>query len=200
MSRPLAIPRGFTLIELMVTIAVLAILMLIAVPSFSDFRQRIALRGAADQVVSFWAEARFHAVRRNSLVKVGFVDDGAGAYCIGAATTSDPTDNMPCDCSDSSAPFDCDISRFPQDQKEWRRVRVPSATTLGGGSGVLVIDPKRGNITQSADRGVVSLQSPLPDSQDYRLNVAIDRNGRAVTCEPNTGNAVLPQYSNRRCQ
>jgi len=184
----------------MVTIAVLAILLVIAVPSFTDFRQRMVLRGAADQVVSFWADARFHAVRRNSMVKVGFVDNGAGAYCIGAAATTDPSDAVSCDCFDSSAPFDCDIARFPQDQREWRRIRVPSATTLGSGGGVIVIDPKRGNITQSADAGVVSLQSPLGGSQDYRLNIAIDRNGRAFICQPDTGNASLAQYSNRQCQ
>lgn len=199
LQNPLPSTRGFTLIELMVTLSVLAIFMVIAIPSFTDFRQRIALRGAADQVASFWADARFDAVRRNSLVKIGFVDNGSGSYCVGAATTSDPADDTACDCFGTTTPV-CDVSRFPQDQKEWRRIRVPAATTIGAGSGVLVINPKRGNITEAGDAGVISLQSPPGGSLDYRLNVAFDRNGRAVICEPNTGNATLPQYANRRCQ
>ena len=43
--------RGFTLIELLVGIAVLAILLAVAVPSFTAFRQRTALSGAAEQLV-----------------------------------------------------------------------------------------------------------------------------------------------------
>ena len=36
--------RGFTLIELMITLTVVVVLLLIAIPSFLSFRQRAALR------------------------------------------------------------------------------------------------------------------------------------------------------------
>jgi len=78
---------GFTLLELMVTLAVVAILAVAAVPSFEASRQRAAIKGAGDQVLSFWNQARFEAAKRNSLVKVGVYTSGA-SYCIGAATTT----------------------------------------------------------------------------------------------------------------
>ena len=62
---------GFTLIELMVTIAVMFSFFLMAIPSFATMRQRAALRGAGDEVLAFWNEARFEAVKRNQMVKVG---------------------------------------------------------------------------------------------------------------------------------
>ena len=40
--------RGFTLIELVVTLIVLAVIMAIAAPSVADLRDRQAMRGAAD--------------------------------------------------------------------------------------------------------------------------------------------------------
>jgi prepilin-type N-terminal cleavage/methylation domain-containing protein len=186
--------NGFTLIELMVTIAVLAILVTLAVPSFADFRQRTVLRGAAEQVVSFWGDARFEALRRDSRVKVGF-NSNAGQLCLGAATTTDPADDTPCDCFTAGA---CNVAAYPPLQADWRGVRVASASTVGAGSGVAVIDPKRGNLTQPGDVGRILLQAPN-GPQDYRLDVVIDRNGRAVICEPSAAPAKLSDYQERRC-
>ena len=84
--------HGFSLIELMVTVAVLAIVLVAAVPSFNEFRQRSALRGAADQVSSFFNNARFEALKRNSLVKVSMSRSGSN-YCLGAEVTTSRTDS-----------------------------------------------------------------------------------------------------------
>lgn len=190
---------GFTLIELMVALAVVAILLVMAIPSFMDFRQRAALRGGADQVVSFWADARFEALRRNRFIKVTMQSDVNGRICLGAANATGPGDATACDCFTAAA---CDVATFPTDQDEWRKLRVPSNPTLGTPDddlvGVVVLDPKRGSITNAAHAGVFSLQS-APATTDYRLNVAIDRNGRAFLCEPAAAPSKLPQYLSRRC-
>lgn len=193
--RPASPDRGFTLIELMVALAVLAILIIASIPSFLEFRQRAALRGAADQAIGLWADARFEALRRNSMVKFNFVETD-GAMCIGVATTTDPADATPCDCLTPGA---CNIAAYPSDQSEWRGVRLASAATLGQNTGVVVIDHKRANLTQAADAGNILLRSPEGGSADYRLNIAVDRNGRAYLCEPSDAASKLPQYSDRRC-
>jgi len=63
---------GFTLIELMVGIALMAILAALAVPSFNDFRQRAALRGAVEQFGSTLAEVRNEAVKENAIKTADF--------------------------------------------------------------------------------------------------------------------------------
>ena len=201
---------GFTLIELTVTLAVVLVLAMIAFPSFQAQRQRAALRGAGDQLVNFWSQSRFEAVKRNSMVKIGIVQSGSGAaFCIGAATTTLSTDTTPCDCT-TAAPSDvtltCNVARFPPDmgagQAQWNRVTL-AGVTLGGGTTLsniepAVIEPKRTTLTVTADDGTVRLLSP-PGQNSYQLNLYVDRFGRPILCESTSSTHHLPEYAERIC-
>ncbi len=68
--------RGFSLIELIVVIALIAILTAIAVPSYQTFMVRSRLKGAARQVMSDLMNARMMAVSLNQRVKVHIEADG----------------------------------------------------------------------------------------------------------------------------
>jgi type IV fimbrial biogenesis protein FimT len=63
--------RGFTLIELVVTIAVAAILASLAAPSFRQFIASQRIKNASFDVVSALSLARSEAVTRNSSVYFG---------------------------------------------------------------------------------------------------------------------------------
>ena len=63
--------RGFTLLELMVTIAVLAILTTIAIPNFRDLVQNNRVTTQANELVSALTFARTEAVKRGRNVEVG---------------------------------------------------------------------------------------------------------------------------------
>jgi type IV fimbrial biogenesis protein FimT len=72
-----AIPqRGFTLIELMVTIAVAAILLAIATPSFTSIINSNRLTSASNEMVATLQAARMEAVRLNTAVNVCAGCDG----------------------------------------------------------------------------------------------------------------------------
>lgn len=184
--------RGFSLIELMVAVAVLAIGLMVAIPSFNETRQRSALRGASDQVVSFWANARFEALKRNQRIKVGLYRDG-DSFCLGANTATGNTDTTACNCLTGA----CNVASYPASQAEWRGIRAP-ADVGKNGSAFAVIDPKRGGLGAAGQAGFWELRAPA-GGPDYRLDVHINVFGRAVTCEPADAGSKIPQFTNRRC-
>lgn len=192
-SKPSA--TGFTLIELMVTISVLAILLVVAIPSFVEFRERAAVRGAGDQLVSFWANARLEAVKRNRPIAVSIKKSG-DAVCMGASTTL-----TGCDCFTAAA---CDVGQYPADlasQRDLRGVTPVGQPTLGvtdtDDEGLAVIDPKRGHLTVATHVGGVTVQSP--GKKSYRLRLYIDRWARPYLCSPTDAPLTLPDYSTRTC-
>ena len=188
--------RGFTLVELMVTLAVVGILVMLAVPSFTDFRHRSAIRGAGEQALSLWNQARFEAVKRNSRVKFGVMTDVAGNFCMGVATTTTDADATPCDCLTSAT--SCNIARYPADQGEWRQVTLSGTPTLGQNTSVVVIDPKFTTLTEAADAGAITLADPA-GNLEYKLNLRIDAMGRGYLCESTASTGHMAEYTSRTC-
>lgn len=76
-------PAGFTLVELMVTVAVLAILLAIATPSFTSIINGNRLASGANELVASLQLARSEAVKRNRSVAICRSTDGA--TCVAAA-------------------------------------------------------------------------------------------------------------------
>ena len=66
---------GFTLIEMMVVIAVFAIVAAIAIPNFMSLLPGMRLNGAARQVMGDLMAARMNAVKLNKDTKVTFKDN-----------------------------------------------------------------------------------------------------------------------------
>jgi len=73
---------GFTLIEMMIVIAVLAIMAAIAIPSFMSLLPGMRLNGAARQIMGDLMAARMNSVKQNNSVRVFFNSPGANQYQI----------------------------------------------------------------------------------------------------------------------
>ncbi|MCC7152559.1 MAG: prepilin-type N-terminal cleavage/methylation domain-containing protein [Rubrivivax sp.] len=83
--------HGLTLIEAMIALAICAVLMSLALPSFAQYLQRQRLKAAAQGLELDLREARFEAARRGSPLYLAF--QGGANWCYALATTPD------CDCS-----------------------------------------------------------------------------------------------------
>lgn len=75
--------RGFTLVELMVAIAVLAFLLAVVIPSFTDMTLGSKLRSQANDLVAGAVLARSEAIKRNSVVRMCVSADGASCIAGG---------------------------------------------------------------------------------------------------------------------
>jgi prepilin-type N-terminal cleavage/methylation domain-containing protein len=72
---------GFTLIELVIAIAFMAILMAIAYPSFSQWQKNAQYKEAARQLAGAMTEARSRAISQNLEHEIAF-DLGANKYML----------------------------------------------------------------------------------------------------------------------
>jgi type IV fimbrial biogenesis protein FimT len=164
---------GFTLVELMVTIAVLAILVSLALPSFRDFAERSSLRGVADNVVQLIGTARTEAIKRDALVRVDFRQVGTG-FCLGAATVSTVT-AAGCNCSSAT----CAIADYPSNANELESIALVGTPAFGSDT-AFVVDPKTGMLADVTDVGSIELSSP----GGYGVKVAVNAMGRSSLCTP----------------
>jgi len=80
-AAPTEVDKGFTLVELMVTIAIAAILLMVAVPSFDDALLNGKLTSQSNAVLSTLQLARSEAIKRNARVTV----------CKSAQSTTPPS-------------------------------------------------------------------------------------------------------------
>ncbi len=68
--------RGFTLIELMIVLAILGVILSIALPGFSEVSLSTRLKAYANELVSSTYLARSEAIKRNTPMKLCVSDNG----------------------------------------------------------------------------------------------------------------------------
>lgn len=181
--------RGFTLIELMVTLVVVAILVAMATPSFADFFERYRLRSAVDDTIAVFAQARQAAVEadRNVTVKVD-----PAAWCVGAVQASEPVTAgalvvvTPAACDCTAPALACVVDGSPLFADGSDRTGVSVSVT----GGTFTFDSKNGTLTDLAASHRIAF---LSRTGRYGLDVLVGPLGQTRACVP-AGKRYIPGY------
>lgn len=172
---------GVTLIELVVAIAVLAILLTLAVPAFGEFFERSRLRSAVDDVQSLLANARAGAVQTGRNVRVSF-GGTTNVWCVGARAAQNPATPgglMPeaaaCDCADAGGAA-CTVAGNRMVADGTGRPSVTVSTVAAD----FTFDNKSGVLTTLAPASVNFTSAP----RNYVLQLNVSTLGHARICVP----------------
>lgn len=139
--------RGLSLIELMVVVALLALLVGIAAPNMSSFVSSRRIEDVARRMAEDMALARNEAVKRNTAVLMCVGDSGAG--CAAASAASDWARGWRL-CYDTNNDNACDASNV-NDVNPFRVQRpINTSVTLVGPLSLLRFNPI-GTVTDSSN-------------------------------------------------
>ena len=177
---PMKRQAGFTLVELMVAVAVFIILTVIAVPGFVTYFDKSRVRGAADSVINQIAQARQVAVKYDRNVSLATTGSGA-TWCLGAAEAATPlagnqaADAVACDCGTAVAACVVDGRQLVVDSGDYDGI------TLSSPAAEIVFDGRMGMLrdTLTADERSFDLTSK---SGRYVLTVTVSPLGQATVC------------------
>lgn len=185
--------HGFTVIELMISLAVLAIITSLALPSYRNILEKRQVTSGAEQIGAFLSLAQLESVKRNQFVAVNYQDD-AGNWCLVMRAGDDPSVGVACDCNDPD-PESADACTLDDGY-----LRVFNSSSLNypdvlqsatiGGDGTIVYDPVRG-LVQDAETVSMELQS---EDSSYALDVAVTVTGRVKICSNNAADKDVPGY------
>lgn len=158
--------EGFTLIELMITVAVLALILAISVPSFSGVLERRQLQGAGEKLFADFMLAKTEAIKRNSNVTVSFKINSPN-WCYGLVLG-----NASCDC----AAADCVIDgvTYVTSQEDFDRVTVLAGESALAAEGAIV------STTFSPLRGAPDASGDLEFSVSSGANLGVNLPSTAV--------------------
>lgn len=172
--------RGITLVEVAVTLAILAVLACGAAPSLSGLIERQRLAGLAAQVATDLQWVRSASVWRNEPLRLSFYSDAWGScYVVHSGARNQ------CSCVSNTTTAAC-----WGDAVQLKTVAVPASTGLSVQANVssILFDPLHGTSTPA---GTLRVASATTGSIHHIVNVL----GRVRTCKP-SGSPALPGYRN----
>ena len=167
--------RGITLVESMIVVAVSAVVLGTAAPSFRQMSARHQVEGPATELASNLLFARSEAISRNESVRVTFQTPAAGACYV--VHTGDADD---CVCS-GSGPALCSNGA-----REIKTVLLPASrpVTVQSNVGSMLFHPVRGTITPAGTVKVLG-------ASGYAIHHVVNLMGRVRSCAPA---ANMPGY------
>jgi prepilin-type N-terminal cleavage/methylation domain-containing protein len=160
---------GFTLLEMMVVLAISAILGALAMPSFNGLLARHRLQAAAHNLQADLVLARLEATRRGQTVHLSFQPGAQWCYALSAGT--------PVDCRQASGPSP----------------GSPLIRVVHGASqpGIALLNATPMALDAGAAPAAVG-QARFGNAEGLQLQVQLGRLGRASVCAPGLPVAGMP--------
>jgi type IV fimbrial biogenesis protein FimT len=179
--------RGFTLIEIMMSVVLVAISVALAIPSYREMVEKRQLTNAAEQLASFVNVAQTISSRTNQIVTVSFNHVDANDWCIGATMGAAACD---CDETDASQSTYCEIDSEPFVLNANLAVEGDLMHDIKG-DGAYSFDPIRGLFLDTDDSLTMEMQTR---SGDYKLNLVVNSTGRVTLCSNDASHAIPGYY------
>jgi type IV fimbrial biogenesis protein FimT len=144
--------KGFTLIELMITLTVLGIIAAIALPNFKSILDGRKLVGAADNLYAALQYARSESIKQNTDVQFQV---NVGAWCYGI-----DDDGANCDCTN---PATCTVDGVTKvyDDADYGDVQMSNASV-----NTILFDARNGEPDNAG-----SFTFRLPDGRTKSVNI-----------------------------
>lgn len=173
---------GFSIIEMMIAIVIVAIAMAAAVPSYSSWIQNSHIRNAAESIQNGMQRARAEAVTRN--VSVAFVLGGGTFWTVSVVGTGEVVETRP------AAEVSPNVSMTVFPAPAVPAVDPPTSTITFGSLGTVVANtPASASITQiDFDSTVLA----AAESRDLRIAVGVG--GGVRMCDPNVSDTGDPRH------
>jgi len=180
--------RGFSLVEVMMSVVLLAIGIGLAIPSYRDMVEKRQVTNGAEQLASFLNTAQGVAMKTNQLVTISYSRSSHDDWCVGAVSGE-----TACDCTETD-PLDseyCQIASQPFILNDGHTADIELVHEMEG-DGAYAFDPIRGLFIDLDDSLTVELHS---DSRDFKLNLMVNSTGRVILCSKDSEHGV-PGYRN----
>lgn len=187
--------RGFTLIELMVGLTIMAFLLMAGVPSLSDWIRNSQMRSAAESIMTGLHQTRAEAVKRNTPVRFQLTSS-VGNDCavvtsgknwvVNLTASTSPAGQCGATLSDSAAPFLLQRTVAANDSAPIAITASQAAVTFNGlGQQTLTNNPNQAPAMVSFDITPTASGSCIRDGGNLRcLRIVVSPAGQARMCDP----------------
>lgn len=182
--------RGITMMEIMVSVAIIAIVMSIGIPNLSAWMQDVQVRSTAESVMSGLQLARAEAVRRNTTVRFNLTDTtGKATWSIDCVTvtTSCPSGIQTSDSGQTgaNARLGIDATALPSPiTTGYFNTAVAAATGMSAGAGITFDGMGRVPIANIGTDIVRVDVTNTVYANARRMVIYITNSGSAKLCDP----------------